>query len=228
MHNTKHLRPELFVWGFSFLKINEMEIIMKKMNQKALINLTGIAMLSAVAFVLQFLDFSVPVMPSFIKLDFSDLPELIGAFAYGPWAGVAIALIKNLLHLMSTSTVGVGELSNFLLGATFSFTAGMIYKHKKSKKGALLSGVIGSAAMAGVGVVTNYFLIYPLYYKVVKFPEAAILGMYKALVPSVQNIFQALLIFNFPFTFVKGLLCVLICYFIYKPLSPILHGRSRY
>ena len=78
--------------------------------------LTGIAMLSAVAFALQFLEFPIPIMPAFIKLDFSDLPELLAAFAYGPLAGVAVAAIKNLIHLPLSSSMYVGELSNFLLG----------------------------------------------------------------------------------------------------------------
>lgn len=99
--------------------------------------LTGIAMLSAVAFALQFLEFPIPIMPAFIKLDFSDLPELLAAFAYGPLAGVAVAGIKNLIHLPLSSSMYVGELSNFLLGAVLSVAAGAIYKKHKTKRGAL-------------------------------------------------------------------------------------------
>ena len=90
--------------------------------------MTMTGLLSAVAFLLMFFDFSVPLMPAFIKMDLSELPALIGSFAMGPVAGVVICLIKNILHLMKTSTGGVGELSNFILGAVFVFTAGMIYK----------------------------------------------------------------------------------------------------
>ena len=96
--------------------------------------LTMIAMLSAIAFVLMFLEFSVPIMPPFIKMDLSDLPELIGAFAMGPVSGVTICLIKNLLHLFLSTTGGVGELSNFLLGACFVLPAGLIYRKWKGKK----------------------------------------------------------------------------------------------
>ena len=77
------------------------------------------AMLSAVAFILMFLDFSVPFMPAFIKMDLSELPALIGAFSMGPVCGILICLIKNVLHLFITTTGGVGELSNFLLGVAF-------------------------------------------------------------------------------------------------------------
>lgn len=188
--------------------------------------LTGVAMLSAVAFALQFLEFSIPIMPAFIKLDFSDLPELIGAFAYGPWAGVVIALIKNLLHLPLSSSMYIGELSNFILGAVFSLTAGVLYQRKKTKKGAVLASVAASILMGAVSVVTNYFLIYPLYYSVLGFPEPAVLAMYQAILPSTKNILQALILFNLPFTVIKGLVCALVCILIYKPLSPLLHGKA--
>ena len=74
------------------------------------------AMLSAVAAVLQFVEFSIPLIPSFVKLDISDLPALLGTFSLGPVYGVVIQLVKNLLHLPFGSSAGVGELSNFILG----------------------------------------------------------------------------------------------------------------
>ena len=85
------------------------------------------ALLAAVAAVLQFVEFSIPIMPAFIKLDVSDLPALLGTFSLGPVYGVAIQLVKNLLHLPFGSSAGVGELSNFLLGAVFAFIAGIVY-----------------------------------------------------------------------------------------------------
>lgn len=183
-------------------------------------------MLTAVGVVLQYLEISIPIVPSFIKLDFSDLPELIGAFAYGPVAGVIICLLRNLIHMAVSQSGFVGELSNFILGAVFAVTAGLIYKKIKTKKGAFISGLTGAAVMAAVSLASNYFLIYPLYYSVLGMPETAILDMYQAILPSVDSIFQALLIFNVPFTFVKGLICVLIAMLIYKPLSPLLKGKN--
>ena len=100
------------------------------------------AMLSAVAFILMFLDFSVPFMPAFIKMDLSELPALIGAFSMGPVCGILICLIKNVLHLFITTTGGVGELSNFLLGVAFVLPAGLIYRHKKSRRSALIGSLL--------------------------------------------------------------------------------------
>ncbi|MGN1051211.1 MAG: ECF transporter S component, partial [Acutalibacteraceae bacterium] len=94
-------------------------------TKSATTKLVVTALFSAVAIVLQYLEVSIPIVPSFLKLDFSDLPELLGAFAMGPTYGVLICLVKNLVHLLFTSSFGVGELSNFLLGAVFAFTAGV-------------------------------------------------------------------------------------------------------
>ena len=188
--------------------------------------ITGCGLLIAVAVVLQYIEIPIPIIPSFIKLDFSDLPEIIGAFAYGPLAGVLIALIKNVIHLPASGSQFVGELSNFILGASFAFTAGMIYKYKKTKKTALVAGICGALVMAAVSLPLNYFAIYPMYYSILNFPEPAVLGMYQAILPSTKNIFEALLIFNIPFTFVKGAIDVIFCMLIYKPLSPVLKGKK--
>lgn len=196
---------------------------MKKKINARMIAVVGV--LTAVAVVLQYLEISIPIVPSFLKLDFSDLPALLGAFAFGPLAGVLIQLLKNLIHLAVSQSGFVGELSNFLLGAAFVLTAGWIYKCKKTKARALLAGLIGAAAMAIVSVPVNYFLIYPLYYNVIGIPEAAVLGMYQLILPSVNGIFKALLIFNLPFTLVKGLISVAVSMLIYKPLSRLFKGK---
>ena len=198
----------------------------EKSNKKAQSKtrlLTGCGMLAAAAIALQYIEIPIPIIPSFIKLDFSDLPELIGAFAYGPLAGVLIALIKNLIHLAVSQSGYIGELSNFILGAVFSLVAGIIYKKNKTKRGALIGEIVGALCMAAISFPSNKFIVYPFYYNFMD--KAAVLGMYQAILPSTKSIDQALLIFNVPFTLVKGLICVGITMLIYKPLSPILHGK---
>ena len=184
------------------------------------------AMLSAVAFVLMFIEFPIPALiPSFVKLDISDLPELLAAFSMGPLYGVAVTLVKNLLFILlhGTSSAYVGELCNFLLGAVFSLAAGFIYQRKKSRKSALIGAVIGAALMAIVSVPLNYFVVYPAYVVCYGMPLEAIIGMYQAILPSSDSLIKCLTIFNMPFTFCKGMLDVLLCFLIYKPLSPLLH-----
>lgn len=185
---------------------------------------TVTAMLAAVSFILQYIEISIPIMPAFIKFDFSDLPALLGSFAMGPVCGVLICLVKNVLHLAFSNSMFVGELSNFILGSVFVAVAGAIYKKKKTKTGALVGGIIGALVMGAISLVSNYYLVYPVYYKVM--PQEVILNMYQAILPSMKTIFQSLVCFNLPFTIVKGLIAVAICMLIYKPLSPILKGKQ--
>lgn len=184
--------------------------------------LTVTAMLSAMAYILMFFDFSVPFMPAFIKMDLSELPALIASFSLGPVYGAIVCLIKNVIHLLQTSTGGVGELSNFLIGVCFVVPAGVIYNIRKTKKGALIGSVVGMICMGLLSIVTNYFVVYPIYYNFM--PEEVILQAYQAILPSMKSILQCLICFNAPFTALKGLVSVVITMLIYKPLSPIIKG----
>ena len=193
------------------------------MQTTRLRKMTGTAMLGAVATVLMFIDFSVPTMPSFIKMDVSELPALIASFAYGPLSGIAVCLIKNLINLTRTSTAGVGELCNFMLGVCFVLPAGLIYLRRKSRSTAAIGALVGAACMAVLSVPVNYFITYPVYTNFM--PLDTIIGMYQAIFPGVDGLLQCLVVFNLPFTFVKGLIDAGLTFLVYKPLSPILHGR---
>lgn len=180
------------------------------------------AMLAAIGVILQMLEIPLPFIPSFIKLDFSDLPGFIGAFVCGPLAGVLISLIRNVIHIFMGSSAGIGELSNFILSASFVLTAGLIYKKMPNIKGVLVGGVAGAVIMGIVSFPVNNFIIYPLYYSVMGFPQEAILQMYQAIRPSTKSIAEALIVFNVPFTIAKGLISVIITSVIYKPLEKLI------
>lgn len=177
-------------------------------------------MLSALATILMFISFNVPLMPSFIKLDFSELPALIAAYALGPVGGLAVCLIKNLVNLTFTQTGGVGELSNFIIGALFVVPAGLVFKRWPTRKGALAGGLIGAAIMAALSVVTNYYIVYPVYTAFM--PMDAILGMYRVFNPNVETLWDALVWFNLPFTFVKGLISAGMCFAVFKPIERLI------
>jgi riboflavin transporter FmnP len=194
----------------------------KKINVRT-ITMTGL--FGALSAVLMMFSFNVPLMPSFIKMDFSELPALIAAFSMGPLSGVMVCLVKNLINLMFSTTGGVGELSNFILGCAFVMPAGLIYKHKKSKKSAFLGSLAGAVIMAVISVFSNYFVVYPVY--TMFMPMEAIIGMYQAIYSGVENLWQALLIFNMPFTFLKGMCSVVITFIIYKHISPIIKGTHK-
>ena len=184
--------------------------------------LTVTAMLGAVAVVLMLMEFSIPfLIPDFVKMDLSELPALLAAFSLGPVYGVAVCFIKNAVHTLFTTTACVGELCNFLLGCCFMIPAGLLYKIKKSRTSALLGALLGALAMAICSVPINYFISYPVY--TMFLPLDAIISMYQALIPSVNGLLMCLIVFNAPFTLLKGILTTALAFLIYKPLSPLLH-----
>ena len=195
----------------------------KRSQSVRFVVMTGV--LSAVATVLMMLSFSVPFMPSFIKMDFSELPALIASFSMGPISGVMVCLIKNLINLPMTTTGGVGELSNFLLGVCLVMPAGLVYRFRKSRRAAFLAALAGSVIMGLTSLPLNYFLTYPIYAKIL--PIEAIVGMYQAIFPGVDGLFSCLLIFNVPYTFLKGLIDTLLTFVLYKRISPLIKGTKR-
>lgn len=187
------------------------------------ITVTGI--LAGVATVLMMMSFSVPFMPSFIKLDISELPALLAAFAFGPVEGVMVCLIKNIINAFFSSTGGVGELSNFILGCAFVVPAGILYKYGKNRKFALIGSAVGAASMAVASLPINFYVMYPTYMTVMGFELNAIVGAYQAIYPGVNGLFACLALFNVPFTFLKGTIDVVLTFVIYKRLSGLLHGK---
>lgn len=169
-----------------------------------------VALMSALGFVLMLLEFPLPfIIPEFVKLDFSEVPVLLAAYMFGPVEGVLVCLIKNLLKALFLSTTGgIGELCNFLLGCTLALPAGIAFKKMKSGRAMLIGGMIGSVIMAVLSLPVNYFISYPVYTKFL--PIEQIIGMYQKILPSVDGLFSCLLIFNVPFTLIKGALSVAI------------------
>lgn len=198
----------------------------KKKSVLSTRNLVTIAILGVMAFVLMM--FQVPLLfiaPGFMQLDFSDVPTLIGGFAMGPLAGVLIALLKNVLHIVlgQSTTVGIGELSNFIISATFSVTASLVYRHQKTQKNAVKGLILGVITMTLVATLSNYFVIFPMYSAVL--PMDKIVEMGHAIFPVIDSLFKMMIFSIVPFNLIKGSLVSLAAFLLYKPLSPIIKGR---
>lgn len=184
--------------------------------------ITVTAMLGAVASVLMFLEFPVPfLIPPFVEMDFSELPALLATFSLGPISGVAVCLIKNLIHALNSSTNFVGEVCNFLLGCCLVIPAGIIYKQNKTRKTALIATIIGTLSMTVFSIPINYFISYPFFTSLM--PLDQIIAAYQSLLPSVDGLLTCLIVFNAPFTMLKGALDAVLAFLIYKSLSPMLH-----
>lgn len=181
------------------------------------------AMLSAVAYLLAFVEFPVPLSPSFARMDLSDLPALIGAFAFGPLSGLLIELVKNALQLLTTSTGGIGEIANFLMGAAYVVTAGFIYKRHKTKKTALAVCVLASVVMGIAAALANYFILLPLFENFM--PLDQLIASFAEFLPFIHTKLDVVLFNAFPFNLLKGLVIGGVTMLIYKRLTPILKGR---
>lgn len=184
------------------------------MKDKKLVTIIKISLLGVMAFLLMFIELPIPLFPPFLKVDISDLPALVGAFALGPVAGVMIELLKNLLHgIFRGSTAFVGEFANFVVGSIMVYTAGYMYKSKKTKKNAVISLVVATIIMSLAGGLLNMFVFLPLYEKVLGFPMPAHLNKY--------------IVFTIiPFNIIKGTIASIITLSVYKKVSPVLHKEE--
>lgn len=183
---------------------------------------TMTAMLAAVSYILAFVEFPVPLSPAFARMDLSDFPALIGAFAFGPVSGIMIELVKNGLQLLSTSTGGIGELANFLIGASFVWAAGFIYRSHKTKKTAWVSCIAGSFIMGIAAAAVNYFILLPMFE--VFMPLDQVIASFGAFIPFIRTKLDVVLFNVLPFNVLKGLVIGIFTMVVYKRLMPVLKG----
>jgi len=190
-------------------------------------NMVSIAMLAAVAVVLMLFEFPLPFLPPFYKLDASELPVIIGAFAMGPWAGVLIELIKVLLNLLidGTTTVFVGEFANFLIGCSYVVPASLVYYYKKSKKNAVVGLIVGTMICAVVGCLLNAYLLLPAYSKAFHMEIDALIAMGTAVNKAIDSMITFVLFATAPLNILKCGMVSVITMLIYKPISRILKGE---
>ena len=187
-------------------------------------DITAIAILAAISALLFLVE--IPVV-LFYKLDVSNLPVLLGTFAMGPLQGALILLVKSLLGLLHSSSQGVGELADFLMGLAMLLPAGLVYRRHKNRRGAIVGMAVGTLAATLAAVLTNLYLLIPFYGVAYGMPVEAIVSMGQQLVPAIHSAFTFVLLITAPFNLLKWILISVITAVIYKPLSPILHGSPK-
>lgn len=186
--------------------------------------ITRVAVLSAIAFILMFFQFPLAVIaPPFIQLDVSDVPGLIAGFAMGPLAGIAVEFFKNILHMLlqGTSTMGVGELSNFIIGSTLVGVSSVIYRRKRTYKTAIIALFAGTVCMASLAVLSNYFVVFPLYAKAMGLENIVAAGT--AINGNITSLWTMMIYSILPFNLIKGLVVTIVTLLIYKKVSYLLH-----
>lgn len=194
-------------------------------DQRKLRNMVKVGILAAMSFILMFVQFPIPVAPPFMKVDLADVPALIGGFSMGPIYGVLIQLIKNILNLSKTSTYGVGEISNFVVGGLFVFVSSSIYKKNKTKKNATIAMICGMLIMTLAATLSNAFVIFPLYGKAMGVDMNAFVAIAHKTNSLVKSYFTMMIFAIVPFNLIKGFIEILVTKLLYKHVSSILHDK---
>lgn len=175
-----------------------------------------IGLLSALSYVLMLLES--PPFIGFLRLELSDIPAIIGAFQFGPLAGVVIELIKNLIKAITASkTMGVGELANFIISVAFVVPAAIIYRKFTHKNKSFIAFGVATISMTLVGFLMNYFVTIPLYANLYGGIENVLAAA--TMIPAIDDKFTLILYGITPFNIVKGIFTGFVGHYTYKLLK---------
>ena len=201
-----------------------MQQTMKSTKFLTVSTLVKISILSAIGYILMFISVPLPMLfPEFLKIDISDLTALLGGISLGPMAGVTIAFLKNLLQFITgmSTTGGVGEFANFLIGGSFVFTVSYIYSKKINIQGVIIGLVSGIVVMTVVGCIANYFIILP-FYATIGWSIDAVVSMGAAINPAIDSKMSFIIWMIAPFNILKSGLMSLLTLPMYKKTEKIL------
>ena len=196
----------------------------KKSTGTATKKIVLVGVFGAISTVLMFLSFNVPFIPTFVKLDFSDLPVLLGGYILGPVYGSFIAIIKILLNFVynGSMTYGIGETVNLIGSLSFMLPAVILYQRNRNFKTAIMSLIVGTIAATVVLLTANYFVMFPLYATAMNFPMEKIVTAAHALNPYVTDLASLMTFALFPFNIIKFGLNSILALFLYKRLAKAL------
>ena len=201
-----------------------MQQTMKSTKFLTVSTLVKISILSAIGYILMFISVPLPMLfPEFLKIDISDLTALLGGISLGPMAGITIAFLKNLLQFITgmSTTGGVGEIANFLIGGSFVFTVSYIYSKKRNIQGVIIGLVSGIVVMTVVGCIANYFIILP-FYATIGWSIDAVVSMGAAINPAIDSKMSFIIWMIAPFNILKSGLMSLLTLPMYKKTEKIL------
>lgn len=191
-------------------------------------NLTRMAVLTALATIL-YLTLEIPIIPPMYKLDFSNVPVMLGAFAMGIEPGLLILAMKNVIHVLIKglgSTMGIGNLADIVTTTAYLIPACLLYQKQKTRGNALKGMVLGSVCQVIAAVLVNWLIMIPFYRNAFHMPMETIVGFATAVMPFVKTEAGFYFLACAPFNLLKVAVLSLITFLIYKPLSPLLHKRG--
>lgn len=170
------------------------------------IKLAKMAMLAAISAVLVLL-IRIPFPPApYLVYDPADIPIFIGAFAFGPLAGVALTFVVSFIQAFVLGGDGlIGFFMHFVATGSFVLLAGYIYKRNKSRKTAVIALICGTILMT-VSMMLWNLLITPIFLGV---PRAAVIAMLGTVI--------------LPFNLLKAGINSVVTFMTYKSIAKFLH-----
>lgn len=179
--------------------------------------------LSAILYVVPIFSIHLPFLPSFLAIHFDEIPAFIGGFAYGPWAALAVLVIKTVIKMPFTSTLLVGELSDLIFSAAFVLPAAFVYRKKRNLKGVAIGFAISFVCQLIVAILMNIYVMLPFYMFVMGLPYEAILAMCQAANPAVKELGWSYGFFCvLPLNLIKNGIVIVATFIIYRYIHVLL------
>jgi riboflavin transporter FmnP len=190
------------------------------MNKKTKYLVT-VSLAAALAMILLLFRVSLPFLPPFYQLDFSESVVILAGYLLNARATLIIQLLKNILKILvnSTNTAFVGDVANFIMGVAFVYPAVVIYKIKEDKKSMLIGLTIGIISLIIVSCLVNYYIILPAYAAIYQMPIENIIAIGTELNSNITNLFTFVLFATAPFNLIKGTSSALIVMLVWKNIK---------
>ena len=188
---------------------------------KSIKKIAIIALFSAIGAILMYLDFPLPIAPSFMKMDLSEIPVIVGGFLLGPISSVVIGILKVLIKFVikGTSTMFVGEIANIIGSIAYALPASLIYHRLKTKQRAILGLILGTIISSVVITCCNALFIFPLYIKIFHMNEEVIIHMCNKIFLFIDSMSKVYVLSVFPFNIIKFTTVSVITLLFYKHIS---------
>ncbi|MBE3554338.1 ECF transporter S component [Thermicanus aegyptius] len=187
------------------------------MSQKRLVRVVTISMMGAVAFLMMYFEFPLPTFPVFLKIDFSEIPALVVGLIFGPWAGVGVEGMKNLIHYMvkgSETGIPIGQLANFAAGGLFVYLVSVLYQKGRNMRGLILGLAVATIAMSALMSISNYYILFPAYAYFLHFPLQE------------EELLKTVLFGIAPFNLIKGFILSVLTVLLYSKLGDFIREKK--
>ena len=218
----------LFLSSFGFLySFLQENYHIKKLNVR---QMSVIGIFSALSILLYyFAKFNLPFFPPWLDIQFSDVPALLVSFMFGPISGSLVIVVRFICKLPGTSTLGVGELADLLIGVSLCLTSGIIYKRNRKFKGAIVAMSLGMIIATAVAMLANWLILIPAYKGLAGFSQGMLTSMIDGIISGGKGVvtdanFMIYYIFTgvLPFNLFRYVLVFIISLIIYKRIHKLI------